>query len=445
MAFTRQSALLSLFVLLGSSFVQDAGGQDPQLDVRRLPAATMESVIGELEYLHQRIDSLEEEPVSLEEVDLSEDVLPPPTHVLARRWFENFDMWGFAAFGFLETGNDGKRPEGGFLVKETTLFIQPQVWDDTVVFFELQINRLAKDDSLAARTGEVHAHFRNVLKCYGDDLLGVKLGRIDIPFGEEYLWQDAINNPLITQTAAYPYGFDEGMLFYGTLLRNYGWIVSLMDGTDQRSFEDHPAKAINAKLYGSPSERLYLSASFMNNGRAAKSAFEFGGSHFQPIGASHFSSVGSSSDDKVDATLYEVDAKLLTDHCGSQIWLSFGQAFLEDLDRAFGREIHWFSVEGIRYLWKDVYAIARYSEIGTYKSDEGYHFDGKITAGGNSAFGYDTKRLQRLSLGLGWKPNPQTVLKLEVGGDWFEVINPSSFTPEDDDRWLAGVEVAVGF
>ena len=40
----------------------------------------------------------------------------------------------------------------------------------------------------------------------------MKLGRIDIPFGDEYLWQDAIDNPLITNSAAYPYGWDEGIL-----------------------------------------------------------------------------------------------------------------------------------------------------------------------------------------------------------------------------------------
>ena len=120
-------SVLVLVVLIASLPKSHVLGQGPQAEMQRLPAPSMESVLGELEHLHQRIDSLEEVSVSLEEVDLSEQILPPPTHVLARRWFENFDMWGFAAFGFLETGNEGKRPDGGFLVKETTLFIQPQV------------------------------------------------------------------------------------------------------------------------------------------------------------------------------------------------------------------------------------------------------------------------------------------------------------------------------
>ena len=48
-------------------------------------------------------------------------------------------------------------------------------------------------------------------------------------------------------------------------------------------------------------------------------------------------------------------------------------------------------------------------------------------------------------LGLGWWPNPRTVIKVEVGKDWFEVIDASTFTPQDDDRWLAGMELVVAF
>ncbi|MFT5326141.1 MAG: hypothetical protein ACI8P0_004015 [Planctomycetaceae bacterium] len=214
-------------------------------------------------------------------MSLDEDEDAPPTHVLARRWLENFRMSGFAAFDLLSTGKDGKNAEGGFIVTETTIWIEPQVWDDISVFFELQVNRLAKDDTLAARTGEVHVHFRDVWKSECGDTLGIKVGRIDIPFGEEYLWQDSIDNPLITQSAAYPYGFDEGVLLYGSTADGLGWLLAVTDGTDERSIEDEWDKAVNVKFYGSPSENVYLSSSFMRNGRAAKSAFEFGGSHFQ--------------------------------------------------------------------------------------------------------------------------------------------------------------------
>ncbi|MFT5326142.1 MAG: hypothetical protein ACI8P0_004016 [Planctomycetaceae bacterium] len=125
--------------------------------------------------------------------------------------------------------------------------------------------------------------------------------------------------------------------------------------------------------------------------------------------------------------------------------MSFGQAFQDDSVNAFDRNFLWYSVEALHPLSDKTYVVARFSDIGTYDSGEGYHFDGKITAGGNSAFGYDAKRFQRLSVRLGWTPNPRTVIKAEVGSDWYDVIDASAFTPRDDDRWLAGMEVVLAF
>jgi hypothetical protein len=400
----------------------------------------MDYLTQEMGRLQRRLEYLESE--LYEEVDLSEpevqSPLPPPSHVLATRWFERFDVWGFAAFDYLHTGNDGNYSEGAFVVKETSLFVDAKVWDEISVFYELQVIRLGKDNQKIGQTGELYAHFRNIY-CN----IGMKVGRVDIPFGEEYLQQDSIVNPLISFSAAYPYGFDEGIVLYGN---NYGlgWILAVTDGTDARSVEDNREKAINAKLYGKPTDRVYLSGSFMRNGRAAKSAFEFGGSHFQPIGASHVSTLGPSPSPEVDAILYEVDARFFG--CGKDyLALSFGQAFQDDNTSTHNRDILWFSVEGVRYLCEDVYFVARYSEIGTYNSFEGYHFDGKITAGGNSSYGYDAKRLQRAAVRLGWKPNPRTLIKAEISRDWFETITASPFSPGSDDRWFSGLELVLSF
>ena len=421
---------------------------------------TAEELREELENLRERLEALEADSGSRAEsdvgdvrdgeVDLSdEDVAygsldsDKPSHPLARDWFENITISGFGAAGFLMTGNDGLRPDGGFLIKEASLFVEAETWEDIFFFAEVQTNRLGKDDDLFVRTGEVHAHFRNVLKHWGDGLLGIKVGRIDIPFGEEYLWQDASDNPLITNSAAYPYGFDEGVLFYGKA-RGLGWLLSVTDGDDTRSLDDDPDKAINLKLYGNVSEDLYVSASLMRNGRVGKSAFEFGGSHFQPVGAGRASSAGTSGSRKVDAYLYELDAKYSFGDAG-YVALSFGQAFVDDNDSTFDRDLLWFSAEGLVNLTPTIYAVARYSEIGTYNAGEGYHFDGKITAGGNAAFGYDTRRFRRVGVGLGWKPNPRVILKGELGADFFKVIDVSPFSATDDDRWLAGAELVLVF
>ncbi|MEE9166787.1 MAG: hypothetical protein V3U24_04900 [Candidatus Neomarinimicrobiota bacterium] len=385
----------------------------------------------------QHTDDLSEEEVLLLEEE-------PVTHVLARPWYHNIDITGFGAAGFLDSGEGGTRPNGGFLLKETSLFLEADVWEGATFYLEIQTNRLGDDESKFIRTAEVHAHFRNVLSKWGDDLLGIRVGRIDIPFGEEYLWQDASDNPLMSTSAVFPYGWDEGILLYGKAY-GVGWMIALTDGTDERSIEDHPDKAFNAKVSGNPWKPLYLSASFMKNGKAAKSAIEFGGSHFQPVGISDTSSVGTSPSDKVDAILYELDANYRFGNLGDKghIAVSYGKAFQDDHDPIFDRNFGWFSAEPLYKVTEKIYAVMRYSEIGTYNSKNGYHFDGKITAGGNKAFGYDTKRFRRLSLGLGWKPNPRVIVKVEVGRDWFDLIDSSSFDPDIDDRSLFGAELVV--
>jgi hypothetical protein len=321
--------------------------------------------------------------------------------------------------------------------------VEATAWEDVSFFLEVQANRLGKDPEKFVRTGEVHAHFRNLFKGHGENLLGLKVGRVDIPFGEEYLWQDASDNPLISTSAAYPYGFDEGVVLYGTL-KGLGWIAAVTDGTDTQSVEDDPAKAFNLKFHGNPSDALYLSGSYMRNGKAGKSAFEFGGSHFQPVGASHLSTVGASPSDMVNATLYEVDS---TYTFGKHVALagSYGWAQVDDQDDTFDRDLRWFSIEPRITMTQGHYIVLRYSEIGTYDSDRGYHFDGKTTAGGNATFGYDTERFQRLSVGVGYRPNPRVVVKGEIGYDWFDLIGAAPPNAADANRLLTGAELVLIF
>lgn len=373
-------------------------------------------------------------------VDLSYEEVKPETvikeeHILEKEWFKRIDFSGFGAAGFVQTGKEANRSNGGFLNYEASLFVEAQVWENISFFTELQTIRLGDEDTKFARTAEAYAHFKNP---------GLKLGRMDIPIGEEYLWQDAIDNPLITYSVSWPYGWDEGALFYGHLGK-LGWVASVMDGSDVRGTDDDTDKALNLKLYGNPVEPLYLSASFMRNGEAAKSALEFSGSHIEPVGrGGHSSSLGTSPSAKVDSYLYELDAKYSFAQRG-YLALTFGQCFIDDAVSAFDRDFLYFTAEPLYNLNDRLYLIARFSGIGTFDSGKGYHFDGKPYAGGNNDFGYDTKSLLRWAIGLGYKPNPRVVVKLEYSHDDFELISASTKDGGDDGRGLIGAQVAVKF
>lgn len=360
-------------------------------------------------------------------------------HVLARPWFQNVHISGFGAFDYLDSGNAGRNPNGGFVVKETTLFIEAQVWEDTSFFLEFQPNWLAYDGA-GPRVAEVYARFDDI---FGSGV-GAKFGRVDVPFGEEYLWQDAPDNPLIQQSAAYPYGRDEGLVLFGDLGESSQWVASLTDGTDRKSKEDHPAKAVTLKVSRDLSDELYVSASVLKNGDSAKSAIEFGGSHPEPVGAGgRTSTAGASGSEFVDALLWEVDAVYRP--CERiDVAMFYGQGKVDDDDDAFDRDLRWFMLQPRIQLCPTVYAVLRYGEIGTYDELDGYHFDGKILAGGR-VFGDDIKRLQRLSAGIGWQRNANTLFKFEVGQDWFSLIDTSPLQDNNSDRLYFGVEAVLSF
>ncbi len=182
-----------------------AHAEDDVLERIRSLSAQIEALRTELENKDSRSADIVD--LSGEEVSTvaSEDL---PTSVLAKPWYQNIDVSGLGAVWLADSGSDGTRPDPGFVIKESTLFIEAQAWEDVSFFFEVQTTLLQRDNTPEVRTAEVYAHFRNILNRWGDDLLSVKIGRVDIPFGEEYLWQDAPDNPLISNSAAYPWLWD---------------------------------------------------------------------------------------------------------------------------------------------------------------------------------------------------------------------------------------------
>jgi len=88
-------------------------------------------------------------------------------HILAKPWYRNSSITGFGGMGFLQTGAAGTRPNGGFLIKEASLFWEQDIWNDISFFIEVQTNRLGMDSTLFIRTGEVYIYFRSLFQREG--------------------------------------------------------------------------------------------------------------------------------------------------------------------------------------------------------------------------------------------------------------------------------------
>ena len=430
--------VLALLVLAPCVAAQELG-DDP-------PAPT--PVWEELLRLRARLDALEKqrgeggqaEPLS---IDLSGDGPPlqaADAHVLARPWYENLRIGGYGALAYVDSGGTGTTKNGSFLVKEATLFFDAEVWERVFLFSEVWLARYQYGNGFSL--GEFYLQFTDLLQRDGGDSLALKAGRFEIPFGEEYLRWDANETPLITFTAADPYGTDRGVQLYGSLGELH-WITAVSNGSSGSGPDDSAGKSLCAKAYGEPIPDLYLSASVLGTGSTEVSALRISGSSITPVGAGGTSSAGTSPNDEVEALCWELDARIASSRAAS-LNLQLGQARIDDEDDAFDRDVLWFLVEpGIR-LSDELELVLRWSEVGTYDDDEGYRFAGKILADGE-AFGFDTSVLRRVSAGLRWTFNPHLAVKLEAGKDRIDLIDASTLDADNDERFFFGIEAVASF
>ncbi|MBI2877220.1 MAG: hypothetical protein HYY20_10090, partial [Candidatus Tectomicrobia bacterium] len=224
-----------------------------------------------------------------------------------KRWFERFDIGGVASARYMDSENKGTNPRGGFQLWEARPFIEAEVWENISFFLEADLVKYAKPGTWLG-SGEVYFNFRNLLGRWGwEKALNVKIGRMDIPFGEEYLWNDSFDNPLISHSANWPYGYDEGILFYG-IIGPMSYMASVMDGNISKEGPDDTSdKSFSIKFYGDLLNSLHLSASFMRTGKLRNygreqrgmSALIFAGSYIAPL----------EDDFEVRANLYELNAR----------------------------------------------------------------------------------------------------------------------------------------
>jgi hypothetical protein len=439
------SWIVALSIMVGTVRAQELGGDEHP----PVPSP----VLDELRRLRARVDALEnahstgDAPMAQSSIDLSGEELtsiqsPAENHVLSRPWFENVDLSGYAAFTYLDTGGEGTSPDGSFLVKEASLFVDAEIWDRVFFHDETWIVRFPNSDQFMV--GELYANMRNVFAAEEGDGLGLKVGRFELPFGEDYLRWDANETRWISFTAADPYGIDEGVEIYGALGGAH-WFAAITIGSGGgNGSDDGPAKLGALKLYGNPGQDLYTSLSLLTTGSSTRTALRLSGTSLTPVGAGGAASaLGASPSEQVDTSCWEVDARIAESR-RVNVGLQFGQAFIDDDVSAFDRDLSWFTIEPCFRLTDKVELLLRYSEIGTDDSAEGYSFSGKPIAQGED-FGFDTHRLRRLSGGACWFVNPHVTGKLEVGHDWLDLIDASTLDAQDDERLYFGVELVVSF
>ncbi len=341
---------------------------------------------------------------------------------------------GEASIGYFDSQAHGIWPNGEFRVDDARVFLEAPIWKNVYFFTGLELStREAADEYF--HLGELYVDVEDLWRSDRTHTLSLRAGRMNIPFGEEYLVRNAIDDPLITHSISDVWGIDEGVQVYGTLgAVRYNLAVQNGGHKTMRDFDSD--KAVIARLSFDPMTGLTLSASAMRTGDLTvagdgMSEAWFSNAFFRAIGPAATTHIFSSELLQLDAA-YRWKTGHFKAHYG---WVHFedDNPLADDT-----RHMTYYSLEGLQYLTPRFFAAARYGAIDVPR---GYPLAGLGNPGEffYNPFGPLTKDLQRLSVGVGYRFAEPLVWKFEYSWEDGHLVNGTRRNAEDMLSSLLGV------
>lgn len=365
---------------------------------------------------------------------LKPDASASSSSTAMRQWFDRITIGGDLNVGFVKTGLAGTQPNGLFYaggnIYGANLFIDAELGDGFWAHNTLSVS------SSGLGVEELYVQAKDFL--HTDGLVSAKAGRMDIPFGEEYLWQYPFENPMVLRTTAWPWDEDEGVEAFGKA-GQLSYVAAVMSGSSNTysGADDSPYLSLVGRAGYDPTDWLHLGVSAMENGNHASSAIAFNFVHITPV-------TGSPSK-TVDFQAYETDATVKISHV---VKLS-GDGGLVSIDdvNPYSRTLYYYYGQAQVNLTDEFYVCGRYSDIGTFNSTQGYNFGGDYD-GAFLLTPFDTESLSRIGTALGYKLNDSTVIKVEVDDDSIGLISsapPTDAAKAGGNRYTYSSEVDVKF
>jgi len=299
---------------------------------------------------------------------------------------------GEAGVAFFHSGSAGQFLNSEFRVDEAKLFVDAQVFDNIYFFTELNLTqRESQNESISF--GELYLDVENLSRLWGkDNQLNLRVGRLDVPFGEEYLVRDVIDNPLIAHSLADFWGVDEGVELHGTFGK-VSYVFAVQNGGHPTLRDYNSDKAIVGRLSFDPTQWLHFSVSGMRTGDLdvqddMLSELWFGGGFFRALG-------NPATTTTFHANLFQADIALQLPR--GHLKLAGGGARYDDNDTTADnhRNIWFYSTEGLVNVTEKFYTAARFSHIVV---PDGYPLVG-VGDFGNYFYTELTRNLWRLSFG----------------------------------------------
>lgn len=310
------------------------------------------------------------------------------------------------------TYTDGQResrtPTGEFRLDDAKLFVDAEVTRGIYAYAEADITTRENQDEF--QMGELYLEVEDVagrLGMGGALDLTLRLGRLDVPFGEEYLSRGALLNPLITHSLADFWGVDEGVEVFGSS-GGVSYFLAVQNGSHDALGDGTDDKAVTLRLSYDLTSQLHVAASAMRTGAIdptteTLSELWWGGAFLRSIG-------NGASTTEFAANLWQLE--------GTWSWptghlrAAGGVTYYDDDDtsRDNRRAMRHVVLEGVQEWGRGAFGAVRYSWIDT---DGGYPIAG-LGSFGKYFFGpFQSREVWRLGLGLGYRWTDDILLKLE--------------------------------
>jgi hypothetical protein len=283
----------------------------------------------------------------------------------------------------------------------------------------------------------LYLDFEAVSKLWdAERLLNIRVGRMDVPFGEEYLYRDAIDNPLISHSLADFWGVDEGIELYGSASK-LSYVIAVQNGGVSGTRDFNPDKSVAARISYDPSKLVHLSLSAMRTGDLDVAGDQVSELWF---GGGWFRSIGSPATTEFHANLIQTDLAL--NFSRGHIRASGGYARYDDNDPLAEnrRDFYFYALEGVCNVTRKFYAGVRFSQI--FVAD-GYPLPGQGDMGNYffNPFGPQAEELWRCSIGFGYRFSPNLLVKTEYSLEGGKEVGGAR--REDVDMFSA--QAAFGF
>ena len=380
-----------------------------------------------IDELNRKVDQLETRQVPAPEATAKTSWLPTQ--------FGKLHFSGEGGVAFFHTGSEGEFPNKEFRIDEAKLFIEAPIWNDIYIFTEMDMVTREGDDLF--RVGELYLDFENLGRWFDRDRwLNLRAGRFDIPFGEEYLTRDAIDNPLISHSLSDMWGVDEGIQLYGTIGKvNYN--LAVQNGGHPSLHDYNGDKAVVGRVSVDPEKWLHFSVSAMRTGDLDVEGDEisemwFGNAFIRALG------------DPATTTTFHaemVEGDVQFNFQRGYVRGAGGYIHSDDNDSSGAdneRDVYYYYVEGVFNITPKFYAAARVSQV---FAEDGF----PLLGGSGSWMQYFinelSTELSRLSIGVGYRPTPNLLLKTDFTYNTGETVVGDTRNHEN----FFGVEAAFRF